>query len=36
MKNGGDLIFETEKQKHVYNFQQFETMRSFAKMIFKC
>ena len=29
-----DLIFETKK-KHVCNFQQFETKRSFAKINFK-
>ena len=27
-----DLIFE--KNKYIYNFQQFETIRSFAKTIF--
>ena len=30
--NRGDLIHKTNK--YVYNFQQFETIRSFAKNIF--
>ena len=32
--NRYDLIFETKKR--VYNFQQFEILRSFAKNIFGC
>ena len=32
--NTGDLFYETDK--YVYNFQQFETIRSFGKIIFRC
>ena len=32
--NTGDLFYETDK--YVYNFQQFETIRSFEKVIFRC
>ena len=32
--NTGDSFYETDK--YVYNFQQFETIRSFEKVIFRC
>ena len=32
--NTGDFFYETDK--YVYNFQQFETIRSFGKVIFRC
>ena len=32
--NTGDLFYETDK--YVYNFQQYQTIRSFGKIIFRC
>ena len=32
IKEGEDLVYETDK--YVYNFQQYETIRSFGKYIF--